>query len=853
MESGVSQGIMLEGSFMDSNHGAMRQCPIVDNELPLDKLDDMMGNSAMDELQVHVSPARVDPYVGMEFESEEAVRVYYNEYAKRVGFSIRVSTTRRSKRDSTLIGRDFVCYKEGFRSKKYVSKRPNTREGCKAMIRAKKLDSNKWIVTRLIKDHNHELVGSGTVSLLRSHKHKIFLDALDEANSGLSSVDPYVGMEFESDAAARIFYYQYAKRLGFSIRVATTRRSKRDSTVIGRYFVCSMEGFRIRKYANRRPVMREGCKAMFRVKKLESEKWVVTQFEKDHNHELGFPGKGSYLRESRLVSTSNAAKSSVDCSGHSSEQARATSPIVTVPKEKSTAPSNTGFVMPDSGKHVHSGQKKILGRDAQNVLEYFKRMQAKNPAFFYAIQVDDAYRMCNFLWVDSRSRMAYSHLGDVVTLDTTYRRNLYEMPFVLFIGVDQHKQFVLFGCGLLLDESEASYVWLFNTWVEAMSGQHPNALMTDDDPAIVAAVARVFRKTQHCFCKRHILKKFSKKLGRLESKHKSLREDFLKCINLTEPNDEFESCWWSLLDKYELQENQWLYLLYRSREKWVRVFFQGAFCASVSTGQRNMSINSIFNVNEHTSLLVFVIQCEQAIDGWFEKQLEEDLKSSYMKPILKTSFPMEVQAAEVYTRTIFLEFQDQLIQSLQHVVELTNENGTIGTFKVAEFGAEDISHIVSFDAIEGCASCSCQMFEYAGILCRHVLRVFMVKNIMLLPSNCIWKRWTRSAMNGDATKDQASHIHSTFQENRYLLYKDLCREAISYASEGALSLEIYNLAKRAIRKALEEVRAVKENAAALLQHSSPVVGSIHEENICEQSQPADATSSRHTSHWSKFR
>ncbi|KAF3789128.1 FAR1-RELATED SEQUENCE 5 protein [Nymphaea thermarum] len=442
------------------------------------------------------------------------------------------------------------------------------------MIRVKKLDSNKWIVTRLIKDRNHELVGSGTVSLLRSHKHKIFLDAVYEANSGLSSVDPYVGMEFESDAAARIFYYQYAKRLGFSIRVATTRRSKRDSTVISHYFVCSKEGFR---------------------------KWVVTQFEKDHNHELGFPRKSTYFRQSRLVSTSNAAKSSVDCSGHSSEQARETSsPIVPIPKEKS------------------------------------------------------------------------SHL---------------------------------------------------------------------------------------------------------ESKHKSLREDFLKCINLTEPNDEFESCWWSLLDKYELQENQWLYLLYRSREKWVRVFFQGAFCARVSTGQWNMSINSFFNVNEHTSLLVFVIQCEQAIDGRFKKQLEEDLKSSYMKPNLKTSFPMEVQATVVYMRIIFLEFQDQLIQSLQHVAELTNENGYM-------------SHIVSFDAIEVYASCSCQMFEYAGILCRHVLRVFMAKYIMVLPSNCIWKRWTRSTMNGDAIRDQGSHVHSNFQENEYL-YKDLCREAISYASEGALSLETH--------------------------------------------------------------
>ena len=58
-----------------------------------------------------------------------------------------------------------------------------------------------------------------------------------------------------------------------------------------------------------------------------------------------------------------------------------------------------------------------------------KKNQVENPQFFYAIQCDEDGKAANLFWVDSRARFAYQCFGDVVSFDTTYRMNKYDMPF----------------------------------------------------------------------------------------------------------------------------------------------------------------------------------------------------------------------------------------------------------------------------------------------------------------------------------------------------------------------------------------------------------------------------------------
>lgn len=112
-----------------------------------------------------------EPYVGQEFESESAAHAFYNAYATRVGFVIRVSKLSRSRRDGSAIGRALVCNKEGFRMpdkrEKIVRQRAETRVGCRAMILVRKVSSGRWVVTKFVKEHTHPLTpGKGRKDLI---------------------------------------------------------------------------------------------------------------------------------------------------------------------------------------------------------------------------------------------------------------------------------------------------------------------------------------------------------------------------------------------------------------------------------------------------------------------------------------------------------------------------------------------------------------------------------------------------------------------------------------------------------------------------------------------------------------
>lgn len=107
-----------------------------------------------------------EPYEGMMFESEEAAKVFYDEYARRVGFFTRIVSSRKSERDGSIISRRLACNKEGFNVNRQKSgqvrirKRESIREGCKAMILVKREKPGRWTVTKFVREHNHPLVVS---------------------------------------------------------------------------------------------------------------------------------------------------------------------------------------------------------------------------------------------------------------------------------------------------------------------------------------------------------------------------------------------------------------------------------------------------------------------------------------------------------------------------------------------------------------------------------------------------------------------------------------------------------------------------------------------------------------------
>jgi hypothetical protein len=95
------------------------------------------------------------------------------------------------------------------------------------------------------------------------------------------------------------------------------------------------------------------------------------------------------------------------------------------------------------------------------------------------MDVDDSSRLRNVFWADARCRAAYEYFGEVITFDTTYLTNKYDMPFAPFVGVNHHGQSILLGCALLSNEDTETFTWVFTTWLECMYGRAPNAIIID--------------------------------------------------------------------------------------------------------------------------------------------------------------------------------------------------------------------------------------------------------------------------------------------------------------------------------------------------------------------------------------
>ncbi|XP_068312593.1 protein FAR-RED IMPAIRED RESPONSE 1-like [Pyrus communis] len=226
----------------------------------------------------------------------------------------------------------------------------------------------------------------------------------------------------------------------------------------------------------------------------------------------------------------------------------------------------------------------------------------------------------------------------------------------------------------------------------------------------------------------------------------------------------------------------------------------------MSSSQRVESGHSFFKkyVSKRNSLWDFVTRFERALGHQRHKELVSDHVDVNEVPKLKTLFPIEKEMRGLYTKTIFLKFQDEVIQSTAYLkcdAIRQDEKECVYVVIRADAKSSTLRRIVH-DKISSFARCSCRKFEFEGIPCGHIVFFLRSIHIVDLPSQYIMKRWTKSVKaeriwDGDGLEIKDVQYKSLMMRHIQLSQLSQCLIDESFRMEETTKL---------VRKGIESLR-----------------------------------------------
>ncbi|KAK8945032.1 Protein FAR1-RELATED SEQUENCE 5 [Platanthera zijinensis] len=562
--------------------------------------------------------------------------------------------------------------------------------------------------------------------------------------------EPYIGQCFDGLDAVYRFYNAYARKLGFGVRKNSSTFSKVSGDRIWKNYVCDKAGVKLSRPSDsleefkRRRETRLGCLAKLDVKKCAPDSWIVTNFIKEHNHQLDTPRRTIKHRSHHISHKSVVAKILME-QLHGSGIGPST-----IAKTLNATGMDNSISAQNVTDHVRHQRKNHVGFQGLHVYQYLQAQQAKDPNFYFSLELDNNDILRSIFWADSRARNDYIMFGDVIVFDVAYKTNNLLLPFAPFTGVNHHRQSILLGCALLSDETEETFTWLFQQWLKCMFEKAPSAIITDMDHAMYNSIQKVFPNTRHRFCSWHINKHLLENVYEMRNTEGEFIRDYKKFYNSRHVVLS-ETRWAELISKYQLQNNKWLAKMWDLRRHWIPAFFKDVFVAGMTSTGRSESINSFFDgfVNSNTCLVEFLKQYEKALESRRHAEEVEDYMTMNSKALLYGNTSLETHAAQSYTKTMFKLFQNEFKEILCCLHEKVSCVDNTKTYVVG-LSSEDKCkwfevNFVNTDPIY--ITCECSKFETHGIFCKHILHILFKKQVSQIPTHYLLKRWTINARN----------------------------------------------------------------------------------------------------------
>ncbi|XP_071677044.1 protein FAR1-RELATED SEQUENCE 5-like [Lolium perenne] len=471
-----------------------------------------------------------------------------------------------------------------------------------------------------------QVTGSSQLDHTKQEDNKDPYD-IDAEMSRQRKYEAVRAMIFVSEEAAYYFYNKYAKEHGFSIR----REKKKER-------LDELGTPTIRVSYNRKKGV-----------------WTVLRFDENHNHKPATADQIAFMRSHRKI---KAHQKSRIMSFGSLFGMRLFNIMRTFISDNGKY-SRVGFVRKDLYNMSCREKRKMLAKgDANTTIGIMEKRKRDDPEFYFDYKLGKGGKLLHLFWCDSQSRQDYADFGDVLVFDSTYKTNRYAMPFIPFVGINNHRQTTVFACAIVSDEKEVTYKWLLETFLKAMYQQKPKGIITDGDAAMIAAVGKFFPGVWYRVCTWHIEKNMKKHIDSLA------HNEFRSLLYYTTSEQVFEERWRAFVEKHQTElTKEWMKRMYRRKKLWSAAYLANGYFLGMKSNQRSESLNSTLHTHLDFGLTMvdMVVHYENNSSRVREEEARQDTIDSQTVPVAVTRYKdIEMSAARKFTATNFYLVQGEL-------------------------------------------------------------------------------------------------------------------------------------------------------------------------------------------------
>jgi hypothetical protein len=452
------------------------------------------------------------------------------------------------------------------------------------------------------------------------------------------------------------------------------------------------------------------------------------------------------------------------------------------------------FLTQDLGNAIQriKRERGISLGDAASLLLKLLDLQSNDPAWFVKPLLDNtSNRLIGIFWMSPEQRERWAKFYDIIIHDNTAKTNKYNYPLSLFILIDNYNRSRLAAQAFIQDERQESYEWLLQCCLEACEIP-PLTFVTDGDPAMIAAISKVFPETHHMQCLYHLYQNLPKNLRSCLGS--SLYQEFLKDFKKMQRSHcekVFEKRTEGIIEKYEAGSKYITTMLLNRKHTWVKCYTSRHFTAGTQSTQRVESENALIKKSIQSSFTL--TQVQDAIENRFEfesintrysiwktstiqysqplvvqtffssidivmrKYLTQPIHDAHYKQMCQSVcyFTHQVSIAEAPTSDdgsfepifdgedsdeTFVEVDEDREMDLQSLMATVNINDIIEIWKISRYNyPKTYQYVILLNTGEHL--CTCLMLITHGVVCRHFFKVFVESSAARFHLTLIPCRW----------------------------------------------------------------------------------------------------------------